>query len=219
MALPNLSIPSISISLAEDPVHSPFDSLPPSPPTEDDDYRSSYLSPPPILSARFHRHPSPLRPANATGEGLDSGRFEALLASTRERNACAKKGLDLRKELAMKAHKSKQSTPFSVFVSFLALSPSKWNVALYFCQRSMLLPPLRPPPFRKLLLNLRPSFIIPYPPRALIPHSRYSSLCNTPTQLDQPNTLLSSHGLSRYIIVNLRAPTCAPLPWNRLRHT
>jgi hypothetical protein len=119
MALPNLSIPSISISLAEDPVHSPFDSLPPSLPSQEDDYRSSYLSPPPVLSPRFHRQPSPLRPENATGEGLDPSRFEALLASTRERNACTKKGPDLRKELAMKAHKSKQSTPFSTLFPFL----------------------------------------------------------------------------------------------------
>lgn len=123
MALTNLSIPSISISLAEDPpVHSPFDSQPPSPPSQEDDYRSSYLSPPPIISPRFHRQPSPLRPLNATGKGLDSGRFEALLASTRERNACPKKEPDLRKELAMKAHKSKQSTSFLVLVSGNALS-------------------------------------------------------------------------------------------------
>lgn len=219
MAHPNLSIPSISISLAEDPVHSPLDSQPPSPPSQEDDYRSSYLSPPPVVSPRFfHRQPSPLR-ANAPGEGLDPSRFEALLASTRERNACAKKGPDLRKELAMKAHKSKQSTPFSVLISSLALSFLKWNVALCFCPRSTLLPPLRPRPSRKLLLNLRLSFIIPYPPQALIPHSRYSSLYNRPTQLDRSNTLLSSHGLRRYTIVNLKVSTFVPLPWNRLRHT
>jgi len=130
MALPNLSIPSISISLAEDPVHSPFDSLPPSPPNQEDDYRSSYLSPPPVLSPRFHRQPSPLRPANATGEGLDPSRFEALLASTRERNACTKKGPDLRKELAMKAHKSKQMERRALFLSKVNAPPSPTATAL-----------------------------------------------------------------------------------------
>src|SRR5712672_1410240 len=58
MALPNLSIPSISISLADDPpVHllSPFDAQPPSPPCREDEYRSSFLSPPPLFSPRFHR--------------------------------------------------------------------------------------------------------------------------------------------------------------------
>lgn len=115
MALPNLSIPSISISLAEDPpVHSPLDSQPPTPTSQEDDYRSSFLSPPPVVSPRFHRQPSPLRPADTQfiGKGLDPGRFEALLASTRERNACTKKEPNLRKELAMKTHKSKQSALF-----------------------------------------------------------------------------------------------------------
>jgi hypothetical protein len=43
------------------------------------------------------------------GKGLDDNSFEALLASMRER-ANAKKEPDLRKELALKAHKSRQST-------------------------------------------------------------------------------------------------------------
>jgi hypothetical protein len=113
MALTNLSIPSISISLADDPpIHlpSPLDAQPPSP-SQEDEYRSSFLSPPPVFSPRFHRQPSPLRPTDtlSTGKGLDSARFEALLASSRERSAGTKKESNLRKELAMKAHKSKQS--------------------------------------------------------------------------------------------------------------
>lgn len=110
MALTNLSIPSISISLADD-LPSPLDAQPPSTPTQEDEYRSSFLSPPPVFSPRFHRQPSPLRPTDtsSTGKGLDSARFEALLASSRERSAGAKKESNLRKELAMKAHKSKQS--------------------------------------------------------------------------------------------------------------
>lgn len=115
MALSSLSVPSISISLApadDPPVEpfSPFDSQPSSPPIQEDSYRPSLLSPPPMISPRFHRQPSPLRPADTlpAGKGLDRGQFEALLASTRERNATARKEPDLRKELAMKAHKSKQ---------------------------------------------------------------------------------------------------------------
>ena len=117
MTLPDLSLPSISISLAlpEDPPvepFSPFDLQPPSPTSQEDGYRPSHLSPPPVISPRFCRQPSPLRPADTLppGKGLDRSRFEALLASTRERNASLKKVPDLRKELAMKAHKSKQST-------------------------------------------------------------------------------------------------------------
>jgi hypothetical protein len=114
MALTNLSIPSISISLADDPpIHlpSPLDAQPPTPPSQEDEYRSSFLSPPPVFSPRFHRQPSPLRPTDtlSAGKGLDPAHFEALLASSRERSAGAKKEANLRKELAMKAHKSKQS--------------------------------------------------------------------------------------------------------------
>ena len=112
MALPNLSIPSISISLADDPpvrLPTPLDAQPPSPPSQEDEYRSSFLSPPPVFSPRFHRQSSPLRPmeTSSPGKGLDPARFEALLASTR--SASSKKESNLRKELAMKAHKSKQS--------------------------------------------------------------------------------------------------------------
>jgi hypothetical protein len=124
MTLANLSIPSISISLAlpdDPPVEpfSPFDSQPSSPVIQEDSYRPSLLSPP-VLSPRFHRQPSPLRPADTlpTGKGLDRGQFEALLASTRERNASAKKEPNLRKELALKAHKSKQSTPLRIVIFF-----------------------------------------------------------------------------------------------------
>ena len=119
MALSSLSVPSISISLApadDPPVEpfSPFDTQPSSPAIQDDGYRPSLLSPPPVISPRFHRQPSPLRPADAlsAAKGLDRGQFEALLASTRERNASVRKEPDLRKELAMKSHKSKQRMPF-----------------------------------------------------------------------------------------------------------
>ncbi|KAI0304759.1 hypothetical protein BC826DRAFT_1088955 [Russula brevipes] len=131
MALSDLSIPSISISFAlpdDPPVEpfSPFDIQCPSPPTQEDGYRPSLLSPPPVVSPRFSRQPSPLRPQDTfpVAKGLDRGRFEALLASTRERNANAKKEPDLRKELAMKAHKSKQMERRALFLSKVHAPPS-----------------------------------------------------------------------------------------------
>jgi len=133
MALPNLSIPSISISLADDPpIHlpSPLDSQPPSPPSQEDEYRSSFLSPPPVFSPRLPRQSSPLRPAETSsiGKGLDPARFEALLASTR--SASSKKESNLRKELAMKAHKSKQMERRALFLSKVNAPPSPTATAL-----------------------------------------------------------------------------------------
>jgi len=137
MALPNLSTPSIFISPApaDDPPvepYSPFDFQPRSPVNDQDGYRPSLLSPPPVLTPRFPRQPSPLRPADTlcAGKGLDRGRFEALLASTRERNACPKKEPDLRKELAMKAHKSKQMERRALFLSKVQAPPSPTATAL-----------------------------------------------------------------------------------------
>lgn len=210
MALSSLSLPSISISLApadDPPVEpfSPFDTQPPSPAIQDDNYRPSLLSPPPVVSPRFLRQPSPLRPADTlpAGKGLDSGQFEALLASTRERNAGVRKEPDLRKELAMKSHKSKQRMLLlNSFFSNLIPIPFQWNVALYSCPRSKLLLPPRLQPSQKLPPSLRLSFIIPSPPRASIPHWLCSSLCSRKTFLDQPAVLLSSRGSNMYNIVN-----------------
>ena len=118
MALTNLSVPSISISfaIADEPrpePFSPFDVQTTSPTGHHDGY---LLSPTPLVSPRLHKQSSPLRPVHTspTANGLDQSRFEALLASTRERNANAKKEPDLRKELALKAHKCKQCTLPSV---------------------------------------------------------------------------------------------------------
>ncbi|KAH8997573.1 hypothetical protein EDB92DRAFT_2112263 [Lactarius akahatsu] len=132
MALTNLSVPSISISLAiaDDPApepFSPFDAqttFPVCPP--DDSYRPSLLSPPPVVSPRFHRQPSPLGPAHTlpAGKGLDRSSFETLLASTKERNAYAKRAPNLRKELALKAHKSKQMERRALFLSKVSAPPS-----------------------------------------------------------------------------------------------
>ncbi|KAI9512864.1 hypothetical protein F5148DRAFT_1273481 [Russula earlei] len=90
------------------------------------------VSCPPVHSPRFYRQPSPLRPADTlpSGKGLDRGRFEALLASTRERNASAKREPDLRKELALKAHKNKQMERRALFLSKVQAPPSPTATAL-----------------------------------------------------------------------------------------
>jgi hypothetical protein len=117
MACPQLAIPNIFISPAQDAeceILSPLSlSLEP---LEDDGNRASFLTPPPTASAsKFGRQLSPLRPADApvAGKGLERERFEALLKASRERNAAvgAKKAVDLRKEIALKAHKTKQGEP------------------------------------------------------------------------------------------------------------
>jgi hypothetical protein len=114
-------LPSIHVSLApyqsppaEEP-KSPFQCLSPiSPAEEDEGPRSALLTPPPVLSPGRPSPLSPLRPSDApvTGTGLERERFEALLKTSRERNAMiggpARKAQDLRKEIALKAHKSKQ---------------------------------------------------------------------------------------------------------------
>ena len=63
---------------------------------------------------------SPLRPVDVpvTGKGLERERFEALLRASKERNAAlgGKKDVDLRKEIALKAHKTKQGMGPSLFL-------------------------------------------------------------------------------------------------------
>ena len=113
------SIPDISISLAppeeisEEP-YSPF-----SPASfvmiddDDESYRPQHLTPPATsTSPRFPLQLSPLRPPDSlvVGTGVKRERFEAMLKASKERSAAvgAKKTADLRKEIALKAHKSKQ---------------------------------------------------------------------------------------------------------------
>jgi hypothetical protein len=111
------SIPEISISPAppeaipEDP-YSPFS--PASfviPDVDDESFRPHHLTPPPT-SPRFPRQLSPFRPPDSpvVSSGLKRERFEALLRASKERSAAVgtKKAADLRKEIALKAHKSKQ---------------------------------------------------------------------------------------------------------------
>ncbi|KAI0050678.1 hypothetical protein FA95DRAFT_548674 [Auriscalpium vulgare] len=125
-------VPQISISPAPpteslpEP-YSPFATQYPESVQHDDGYRPALLSPPPVISPRFHRQPSPLRPSDdVAGKGLERERFEALLASSRERNSSStgKRAPDLRKEIALKTHKSKQIERRALFLSKVAAPPS-----------------------------------------------------------------------------------------------
>jgi hypothetical protein len=124
-------VPQISISLAppEDPViepYSPFSATLPIP-SDDDGFRPIHLTPPPTLT-RFGRPHSPLRPCDdvAPAQGLERERFEALLQASRERNITfgANKDCDLRKEVALKAHKNKQVERRALFLSKVFAPPS-----------------------------------------------------------------------------------------------
>ncbi|KAH9835704.1 uncharacterized protein C8Q71DRAFT_836440 [Rhodofomes roseus] len=135
LAIP--AIPEIAISLAspEEPTSEPFSPFSPhfapKSPTisllqDDDAFRATLLSPPPTLSPRAL---SPLRPADqlAKGKGLERERFEALLKASRERNTAVgggRKELDLRKEIAIKAHRSKQVERRALFLSKVQAPPS-----------------------------------------------------------------------------------------------
>ncbi|KAJ6627203.1 hypothetical protein B0H10DRAFT_1780055 [Mycena sp. CBHHK59/15] len=96
---------------------------------DDDGFRALHLTPPPSsTSTRFIKQLSPLRPSEATvtGQGLERERFEALLKASKERNSAvgAKKGNDLRKEIALKAHGKKQVERRALFLSKVLAPPS-----------------------------------------------------------------------------------------------
>lgn len=124
----NSAIPQISISLAppeeipEEP-RSPFSpsSWAVMPESEEDGFRPQHLSPMSAGSPNLPKVLSPLRPSEAPvkGAGLERQRFEALLKASRERSSAtgARKAADLRKEIALKAHKSKHGKIFL---------PSRW---------------------------------------------------------------------------------------------
>lgn len=126
-------LPSISISFAppEDPLvepYSPFASVCSPVDESSDGFRPSHLTPPPT-HLHFKKPLSPLRPIEnipTSGKGLERERFEALLKASRERNAMvgAKKTNDLRKEIALKAHKNKQVERRALFLSKVLAPPS-----------------------------------------------------------------------------------------------
>jgi hypothetical protein len=134
LAIPRSPLPAICISpapyqapAAEEP-KSPFNCLSPLSPAEDDGFRSALLTPPPVLSPGRASPLSPLRPTDVPATtGLARERFEAMLQKSRERNVMiggSRKVQDLRKEIALKAHKSKQSERRALFLSKLQAPPS-----------------------------------------------------------------------------------------------
>jgi hypothetical protein len=123
-------VPEISVSLAPEESRAPEPCSPFSwtfaQTGDDDGFRPIHLTPPPT-STRF-KQLSPLRPSDApfTGQGLERERFEALLKASKERNTAvgAKKGTDLRKEIALKAHGKKQVERRALFLSKVLAPPS-----------------------------------------------------------------------------------------------
>lgn len=146
-------VPEISISLAspEEPTVEPFSPFTPDSPAfrlaDDDEYRPTLLSPPPIVSPKFIRQLSPLRPIDASNpsKGLERERFDAILQACKDRNAtvAAKKSPDLRKEIALKAHKTKQST-FSA--CFYIISAHLIVVLFSVERRTLFLSKVKAPP-------------------------------------------------------------------------
>ncbi|KAI1797729.1 hypothetical protein LXA43DRAFT_262670 [Ganoderma leucocontextum] len=125
-------VPEISISLAspEEPAPEPFSPFSQCTFLSDDydSFRPTLLSPPPPV-AMTPKQLSPLRPKDAplTGKGLERERFEALLQAQRERNAALgskRSPTDLRKEIALKVHKSKQMERRALFLSKVQAPPS-----------------------------------------------------------------------------------------------
>ncbi|KAL0072156.1 hypothetical protein AAF712_001079 [Marasmius tenuissimus] len=133
------SLPMISISFAppEDPIVEPFSPFPKVNVLVNDDndgFRPKHLTPPPTHTKFSTFLPSPLRGSanESAGKGLERDRFEALLRATKERNSAAgtKKGSDLRKEIALKAHKNKQAERRALFLSKVLAPPSPTATSL-----------------------------------------------------------------------------------------
>ena len=131
--LPEISVspPPPSENLVEP--FSPFDNMRFAINEDEDAFRPALLSPPVTIP----RHLSPLSPPDAPvkGQGLERERFERLLQSSRERSAALghKKCPDLRKELAVKTYKSKQSVSLRIIIlpatlTLCSLLP-QWNAA------------------------------------------------------------------------------------------
>jgi len=131
MYLQSSLIPRISISPPppEDPLfepYSPFQSIS-FPEQHDNDFRPVHLTPPPT-STHFKRPYEQIYKSvdDPQARGLGSDKFQALLRAAKERNVVAesKKAVNLRKELALKAHKNKQADRRALFLSKVQEPPS-----------------------------------------------------------------------------------------------
>jgi len=133
-----LVIPQISISLAppeeqSTEPYSPFSKSAFLLPQHDEDFRPVHLTPPPI-HARFARKTlvaagdSPSDEWNkATGRGLEPARFAALLKASQQ-SVAAKRDVDLRKEVALKAHRHKQVERRKLFLTKVLAKPEPLSV-------------------------------------------------------------------------------------------
>ncbi|KAJ3545063.1 hypothetical protein NMY22_g2571 [Coprinellus aureogranulatus] len=131
-------IPQISISLAppEDipaEPYSPFTNTSFTLPQNEDAFRPVHLTPPPSHTSFRRRQfsslgsskESPEERPKQTGRGLDRARFEALLNACKEKPLPPKKdATDLRREVALKAHQSKQAGRRALFLSKVLAPPS-----------------------------------------------------------------------------------------------
>jgi hypothetical protein len=116
-------LPTISIELA--PTEPEYeitadivDELPQITKDAEEFYRPTHLAPPPILSP-IRGTQALQKPSNK--KGLEKERFEQLLKASRERTRAT---TDLRKEVALKAHKSKQFERRALFLSKVEALPS-----------------------------------------------------------------------------------------------
>jgi len=127
----SVNIPHICISLAppEEPQVEPYSPFASSnvTPSDEDAFRHTHLTPP-LTSTQFGKALSPLRPLEAVlpARGLERERFDKLLNASRERQVAvgAKRAQDLRREIALKAHKTKQMERRALFLSKVQAPPS-----------------------------------------------------------------------------------------------
>ncbi|KAG8866119.1 hypothetical protein FRC20_009039 [Serendipita sp. 405] len=123
LAIPTSPVPSINIEFCAGPAplkepSSPFDNIQFSVDIVGggDKYRSHHLLPPPVHSPK-ERPTVAVQSRPPQGKGLDVASFEALRAASKNRQ-------DLRKEVAVRAHQSKQIERRNHFLSKIQALPS-----------------------------------------------------------------------------------------------
>lgn len=116
------TVPAIAIQLApSEQFEITADIVDEIPIKDNDFYRSQYLAPPPVMSP-IRGTQAQQRPSNK--KGLDKDRFDELLRASRERISSGRKAQDLRKEVALKVHKTKQVERRAMFLSKLDARPT-----------------------------------------------------------------------------------------------
>lgn len=131
MLAPLSPVPSINIEFCSEQTQvkepsSPFDNVAFIVDDNIDPYRSIHLLPPPVHSPKDRGVVSPTQPSRS--KGLDAARFEALRLSSKNNCNTLKHGL--RKEVAMRAHQSKQIERRNLFLSKIEALPSPTAASL-----------------------------------------------------------------------------------------